>query len=110
MSEEKRLYDREICLCYHVSFGKIMKHIKFNNIRKATQLSECYGAGTGCGWCIPFLEKIFDQMQKGEEPTPELSEEEYRQRRKEYHKTLKKSSSSVEDKLAKIMENENSNE
>lgn len=103
MAEENRLYDREICLCYHVTFGKLMKHMKFNKIRVASQLSECYGAGTGCGWCVPFLEKIFDQVQKGEDPTPELSEEEYRQRRREYHKTLKKPAGSVEDTLAKLL-------
>ena len=22
-------------------------------------MSECLGAGTGCGWCIPFLLKIW---------------------------------------------------
>jgi hypothetical protein len=23
-------------------------------------LAECYGAGTGCGWCRPFLKRLFD--------------------------------------------------
>ena len=22
-------------------------------------MSDCLGAGSGCGWCIPFLEKIW---------------------------------------------------
>jgi len=24
----------------------------------ASQMSECLGAGTGCGWCIPILKRI----------------------------------------------------
>ena len=28
----------------------------------ASQLSECGGAGTGCGWCIPFLKQIHQQV------------------------------------------------
>ena len=24
-------------------------------------MSECFGAGTGCGWCRPFLQRLFDQ-------------------------------------------------
>jgi NAD(P)H-nitrite reductase large subunit len=26
------------------------------------QLSECFGAGTGCGWCRPYLQKLFEQV------------------------------------------------
>jgi NAD(P)H-nitrite reductase large subunit len=26
-------------------------------------MSECFGAGTGCGWCRPYLKKIFEQFQ-----------------------------------------------
>jgi hypothetical protein len=31
----------------------------------ASQLSECGGAGTGCGWCIPFLKQLFHQGTAG---------------------------------------------
>ena len=24
-------------------------------------MSECLGAGSGCGWCIPFLKRIWDK-------------------------------------------------
>ena len=106
MSEPKRPYDREICLCYHVNFGKIIKHIKFNNIRHASQLSECYGAGTGCGWCVPFLEKIFEQYQAGEDPTPTISTEEYRKRRADYHKSINYSKTSVEKTLSDMFDDE----
>lgn len=35
----------------------------------ASQLSECLGAGTGCGWCRPFLEKMYRQWECGQEVT-----------------------------------------
>lgn len=49
-------------------------------------MSDCYGAGTGCGWCIPFLERIFEAVRNapGEEPHMTLSIDEYIARRKEY--------------------------
>jgi bacterioferritin-associated ferredoxin len=31
----------------------------------ASQLSECYGAGTGCGWCRPFLRRLHQQIVVG---------------------------------------------
>jgi len=110
MADPKRAYDREICLCFHVNFGKIVKHIRLNNIKRASQLSECYGAGTGCGWCVPFLESIFEKVQAGEDPTPSMSAEEYRKRRADYHKTLKKPKGLLEDTLTKILDDENPDE
>lgn len=45
-------------------------------------MTECLNAGTGCGWCIPFLVKI------AEDPNHfalnELSPEEYAAHRKNY--------------------------
>jgi hypothetical protein len=26
-------------------------------------MSECHGAGTGCGWCRPYLKKLFEAAQ-----------------------------------------------
>jgi len=79
--------DREVCLCFHVSLGKLAKHARLNRPRVASQMSECYGAGTGCGWCIPFLERVFDQVNRGEEPSIQMSGDEYRRRRSRYHAT-----------------------
>lgn len=53
--------DDEICLCFHVVKRKVVNHIRIEKPRRASQLSECFGAGTGCGWCRPFLERLFDQ-------------------------------------------------
>ena len=34
--------------------------------QRESQLAECHGAGTGCGWCRPFLKKLFEAAQKNE--------------------------------------------
>ena len=78
--------DREICLCFHVPLNKIAKYVRLHNPPLPSELSNCYGAGTGCGWCIPYLTKIYDQVKAGEDPTPELTPEEYRERRAAYRK------------------------
>jgi NAD(P)H-nitrite reductase large subunit len=54
--------DDKICYCFHVSKRKILNHIRLHKPRRASQISECGGAGTGCGWCIPFLQKYFEQF------------------------------------------------
>jgi len=53
--------DDEICLCFHVTKRKVANHIRIERPRRASQLSECFGAGTGCGWCRPYLERLFEQ-------------------------------------------------
>lgn len=67
-----------------------MKFCKFEQPVVATQLSECYGAGTGCGWCRPFLERIFEEQQAGRIPEFDMSEEEYRTLRAAYRADKKK--------------------
>ena len=48
----------------------------------ASQLSQCGGAGTGCGWCVPFLRQLFDDAGAG--PLEQLTPAEYARRRAEY--------------------------
>jgi len=50
--------DDPVCLCFHVSRRKVVNFIRVEKPRRASQLSECFGAGTGCGWCRPYLERI----------------------------------------------------
>jgi len=60
--------DDEICLCFHVTKRKILNHLRVHQPRVPSQLSECAGAGTGCGWCVPFLKRYFeDSRKKGSE-------------------------------------------
>ena len=53
--------DAPICLCFDVSRRKIVRFIKVDKPRRASQLSECFGAGTGCGWCRQVLERLHQQ-------------------------------------------------
>lgn len=56
--------DHEVCLCFHVTKRKVLKFIRLEKPSRASQLSECYGAGTGCGWCRSYLEKLLAIEQK----------------------------------------------
>lgn len=65
--------DQELCLCFHVTRRKVINYIRIHRPRVASQLSECYGAGTGCGWCRPFLRRLMEEQQPEsvELPSPE---------------------------------------
>ena len=73
--------DDTVCLCFHVTKRKLVNYVRHNAPRVASQLSECGSAGTGCGWCIPFLEQIYRRGMA--EPTP-LTTEEYAVQRAAY--------------------------
>ncbi|MEX0777701.1 MAG: (2Fe-2S)-binding protein [Phycisphaeraceae bacterium] len=80
--------DDHICLCFHVSQRKIVNYCKRERPEHASQISDCLSAGTGCGWCIPFLRKLHQQALEGvEEPDLPVSPQEYAQRRAQYRKT-----------------------
>ena len=55
--------DDELCLCFHVTRRKVANYIRIEKPRRVAQLADCYGAGTGCGWCRPFLEQMFTAAQ-----------------------------------------------
>lgn len=57
--------DDELCLCFHVTQRKVANFLRLERPQRAAQLSECFGAGTGCGWCRPFLEKMFEASRAG---------------------------------------------
>jgi NAD(P)H-nitrite reductase large subunit len=57
--------DDELCLCFHVTKRKVQNFLRVEKPRRVGQLSECFGAGTGCGWCRPFLQRLFEQAQSG---------------------------------------------
>ena len=78
--------DDKICYCFHVTRRKLMNFCRRSRPRVPSQLAECGGAGTGCGWCIPFLKQIFRQAVDGGviEEMEQLSAEEYEQRRAAY--------------------------
>ncbi|MCA8999851.1 MAG: (2Fe-2S)-binding protein [Planctomycetaceae bacterium] len=51
--------DDQVCYCFHISKRKILNYLRIHEPRRASQLSDCGGAGTGCGWCVPYLKKYF---------------------------------------------------
>jgi bacterioferritin-associated ferredoxin len=68
--------DKELCLCFHVTQRKVVSFLRVERPQRASQLAECFGAGTGCGWCRPFLQRLFERAVAGGElaitlPTPE---------------------------------------
>ena len=78
--------DDEICLCFHVTQRKVENFLRVERPQRVGQLSECFGAGTGCGWCRPFLRRLFESaMERGDLPElHDLTPEEYAQQRAKY--------------------------
>jgi len=77
--------DAKVCYCFHISRRKLINFVRQNKPKVPSQLSECGGAGTGCGWCIPFLMQIHHQAAAGGETELEkLSPADYEMRRAAY--------------------------
>ncbi|MCG3126379.1 MAG: hypothetical protein CHACPFDD_01214 [Phycisphaerae bacterium] len=76
--------DDDICCCYHVPLRKLLQFARQRRLQRASQMSECFGAGTGCGWCIPILTMIFERTRDGRDVDLAISPEEYVRRRAEY--------------------------
>ena len=77
--------DDKVCYCFHVSRRKLVNYVRICKPRVASQLSGCGGAGTGCGWCIPFLKQLFQQaVEGGATELEQLTPAEYERRRAVY--------------------------
>ncbi len=81
--------DDKVCYCFHVPRRKLVNWVRLNRPKVPSQLSMCGGAGTGCGWCIPFLKQIFTQAMEAtsegsEADIDRLTPEEYAARRAAY--------------------------
>ncbi|MHC4695199.1 MAG: bacterioferritin-associated ferredoxin [Planctomycetota bacterium] len=75
----------EICYCYHVSMRKLVNFSRRTTPRRASEMTGCLGAGTGCGWCIPFLVKIAQDPDAFE--LDDVTPEEYASKRTVYRDT-----------------------
>ncbi|HEX4148666.1 MAG TPA: (2Fe-2S)-binding protein [Pirellulales bacterium] len=64
--------DDEVCLCFHVTKRKLLNFIRVEKPRRAGQLADCFGAGTGCGWCRAYLRRMFEQRAGG--PTADAAD------------------------------------
>jgi NAD(P)H-nitrite reductase large subunit len=76
--------DDELCLCFHVSKRKVINYLRVERPARVGQLSDCFGAGTGCGWCRSYLAKLFQQATSGAAPTEEFSPSDYARERAKY--------------------------
>jgi len=77
--------DDELCLCFHVTKRKVINYLRVERPQRESQLADCHGAGTGCGWCRPFLKKLFQAAQSPSEADAELpSADDYAQGRTKY--------------------------
>ena len=83
--------DDKICYCNRVTFRKLLNYARRERPKKASQLSECLGAGTGCGWCIPTLERIHEAAISGDatEFDIAMTAEQYAAARQNYLKNKK---------------------
>ncbi len=79
--------DDHVCLCFRVSLRKIRTYCHREDPKVASLISECLGAGTGCGWCVPFLKHLHEQHARGETPDLKSSPEEYAKARTSFHQT-----------------------
>jgi len=77
--------DDELCLCFHVTKRKVINYIRVEKPARSGQLSDCFGAGTGCGWCRTYLRRLFEEQQGiATESSPDPTAAEYAQGRTKY--------------------------
>jgi NAD(P)H-nitrite reductase large subunit len=82
--------DDDLCVCFHVSRRKVVNFLRVEKPQRVGQLADCFGAGTGCGWCRPFLQRLFEDAQRGESSGDRPAEEalptgaQYAERRRAY--------------------------
>ncbi len=80
--------DDEVCLCFHVSRRKLVGYVKRERPAVASLVSECLGAGTGCGWCVPYLRTLHKQVMAGEvDPVLPVDAKTYEAKRAAYRET-----------------------
>lgn len=77
-------YDDDICYCFHVSLRKLVNFARRERPAVPERMSECLGAGTGCGWCIPILCRIARAAQNPEQFRLGMTPDEYAAARAKY--------------------------
>ncbi|MDA1007529.1 MAG: FeoA domain-containing protein [Planctomycetota bacterium] len=70
-----------VCICHRVSLAKLRAFLVRENPSVASLMTECLGAGTGCGWCRSQLESLHAQHKAGQLPIIEGEHDAYRERR-----------------------------
>ena len=80
--------DEEVCVCFHVPRRKVEAWMRRERPKVISQVSQCLGAGTGCGWCISFLKAIHAELLEGGPPFEMPGRKEYLEKRKAYHRDI----------------------
>ena len=80
--------DDRICYCYGVSMRKLVNFSRRERPEQPSRMTECLNAGTGCGWCIPFLIKIARDPDAF--ALEEFTSDDYAERRAQYIKSEEK--------------------
>jgi len=68
------LPDDELCLCFHVTWRKVIRFIQVNKVRVPSQVSDCQGAGTGCGWCRKAISRLVVELREGSVESEQLEQ------------------------------------
>ncbi len=76
--------DDPVCYCFHVSKRKVFNFLRVHRPRVPSELSQCGGAGTGCGWCIATLKRYFEKSRSGQVDEDAMTRGEYEQQRADY--------------------------
>lgn len=76
--------DDHVCYCHHVPLRKLWYYALRRKPSRPSQMSECLGAGTGCGWCIPILKRIHEDPERFDATS--IDSATYEQERAEYRK------------------------
>lgn len=79
-------HDDHVCLCFQVSQRKLCNFLKREQPGVPSRMHECLGAGTGCGWCVPFLEQLHRQWCRGDTPGLKVSPRAYADKRDVYRR------------------------
>ena len=77
--------DDKICYCFDVPLRKLVNFARRERPKHPSRMTECLGAGSGCGWCIPFLKKIAENPD--DLGIAGLTPEDYETQRGDYIKT-----------------------
>lgn len=76
--------DDDVCVCMHVSLRKLQNFALRVRPARPEQMTECLGAGTACGWCIPLLTRIAEAARRGSMPQIDESAADHQSRRTAY--------------------------
>ena len=79
--------DDNVCLCFHVPLGKVVRFIQREDPPVASLISECLGAGTGCGWCVPVLRQLHRQHAQRQPMEVRVDPDLYASGRRAYRRT-----------------------